>query len=126
MINKKALYFNQEEYFELLQLFKDSPKWKNKLEMVNNLKFSFNDLDHAISDYVGCASDGYCFFCQVIVADSTCFCVGGNCPICGKHVAPRSIPAFLQGEYKVYTQNSKTWGVRTYKDGKYTFKSCEL
>lgn len=49
---------------------------------------------------LGCSTSGFCFNCKIIVGDSTCFCVGGPCPLCGNYVYPRTIPKDLNGIYE--------------------------
>ena len=68
---------------------------------------------------MGCASHGFCYECGLFVEDSTCYCMGSNCPWCDKYVVPRNSPTNLNGIYPIYKRVPKTYYYVEYKDGKW-------
>jgi len=51
----------------------------------------------------GCYSYGFCNNCQIIVGDPTCFCSGGPCPKCGRHIhGIDNFPENLTGIFEKY------------------------
>lgn len=92
--------FGAEELPELLELFKNNPKWKSRIATNDGFWVGY------ITDnkYLGCADSGFCFNCNIIVGDPTCFCSGGPCPKCGNHVNARTIPEYLDGVYEKHSR----------------------
>jgi len=82
MNNQFTLVFSAQEKEELLEIFKNHPKWQEKIKNSSN-SFVWEN----IITYQGCADRGFCFKCNIFLADTLCFCGGGFCPKCGGYVA---------------------------------------
>ena len=104
--------FTQQEKDELLELFKENPKWRKRIKEAGSTLLS-----DPMFTYSGCADSGFCFNCNIIVGDTTCFCAGGLCPLCHLYVAPNTIPKDLTGYYHKHTNCEVI--LQEYKDGKW-------
>lgn len=100
--SRKSRYiidFGAEELSELLELFKNAPKWKSRIATNDGFWVGYSPIR-----YLGCADSGFCFNCNIIVGDPICFCSGGPCPKCGNHVNPRDFPENMNGIYEKHSR----------------------
>jgi hypothetical protein len=76
-------------------------KAKYRIKQDHGEQFSIEVSDCELVDYKGkgCADDGMCEKCKLIIEDN-CFCSGGYCPDCGSYVEPFSVPKDLSGTYR--------------------------